>query len=74
MRCVIVNGAKLKAKACCAHCSRPIGNSYIREIGNRRIYSRRIYCDFNCYSVALETSVVTRGYPPLAISAWTRGS
>jgi hypothetical protein len=69
MRCVIVNGAKLKAQACCAHCGQAIGDSYIREIG-----SRLIYCDFDCYSVALETAVVTRGYPLPALGAWTRRS
>jgi hypothetical protein len=69
MRCVIVNGAKLKAQARCAYCSRPIGNGYIREIG-----SRLIYCDFHCYSVALENAVITRAYPQLALGAWTRRS
>jgi hypothetical protein len=69
MRCVIVNRAKLKAQAFCAHCSQPIADSYIREIG-----SRLIYCDFHCYSVALENSVLTRAYPPLALGAWTRRS
>jgi hypothetical protein len=70
MRCIIVNGANLKAQAFCAHCSQEIGNSYIREIG-----SRLIYCDFRCYSVALETSIVlTRGYSPPGLGAWTRRS
>lgn len=66
MRCVIVNGAKLKAQVCCARCGRAIGDSYIREIG-----SRRIYCDFHCYSGSLEISVLTRGYPLSALGAWT---
>jgi hypothetical protein len=66
MRCVIVNGAKLKAQACCAHCGEAIGDSYIREIG-----SRRIYCDFHCYSVSLENPVLTRGYPLPALGAGT---
>jgi hypothetical protein len=69
MRCVIVNGAKLKAQACCARCGRPIGDSYIREIG-----SRLIYCDFHCYSVALETSVVTSVHALPALGTWTRRS
>jgi hypothetical protein len=69
MRCIIVNGAKLKAQAACAHCSRPIGECYIREIG-----SRLIYCNFHCYSVALETAVMTCAYPQLALGAWTRRS
>jgi hypothetical protein len=66
MRCVIVNGAKLKAQACCAHCGEAIGGCYIREIG-----SRRIYCDFHCYSVSLKNPVLTRGYPLPALGAWT---
>ncbi len=65
MRCVIVNGARLKAQAFCAHCGDAIGDSYIREIG-----TRVVYCDFHCYSVAIETSVVTRGYYPPALGAW----
>ncbi len=69
MRCIIVNGAKLKAEAFCAHCGQAIADSYIREIG-----SRLIYCGFHCYSVALETSIVTRGYAPPALGAWTRRS
>ena len=69
MRCIIVNGAKLKARALCAHCSRPIEDGYIREIG-----SRLIYCDFHCYSVARETAVMTRAYPQLALGAATRRS
>lgn len=69
MRCVIVNGAKLKAQALCAHCSQPIGNSYVRETR-----SRLLYCDFDCYSVALETSVLIPSYSPLALGAWTRRS
>lgn len=69
MRCVMVNGARLKAQAFCAHCGDEIGDSYIREIG-----TRAVYCDFHCYSVALETSVVTRGYYPPALGAWSRSS
>ena len=67
MRCVVVTGARLKAQAFCAHCGEEIGDSYIREIG-----TRMVYCDFHCYSVALETSVAARGYYPPAL--WTRTS
>ena len=67
MRCVIVNGARLKAQVFCAHCGEEIDDSYIREIG-----TRTVYCDFHCYSVALETSVAVRGYYPPAL--WTRTS
>lgn len=69
MRCVMVNGANLKAQAFCAHCGDEIGDSYIREIG-----TRLVYCDFDCYSVALETSVVTRSYQLPAFGTWTRSS
>jgi hypothetical protein len=66
---VMVNGARLKAQAVCAHCGGQIGDSYIREIG-----TRSVYCDFDCYSVALETSVLARSYDPPALGAWTRRS
>jgi hypothetical protein len=69
MRCVLVNGAKLKAQAFCAHCGRAIGDSYIREIRGRLIY-----CDFQCYSVSLETSIRARSYALPALGAWTRTS
>ena len=69
MRCVVVNGAKLKTDASCAHCGGRIGEAYVREIG-----SRLIYCDFRCYSIAVETSITVRGYRAPALSAWTRSS
>jgi hypothetical protein len=68
MRCIVVNGANLKSEASCAHCRRKIKDSYVREIG-----SRVIYCDFACYSIAVETSIVALGYRS-ALSAWTRSS
>jgi len=67
MRCVVVNGANLKAEAVCAHCGHKIGDGYVREIG-----SRLIYCDFHCYSVAIEATVMVLGYRPPALSAWMR--
>jgi hypothetical protein len=54
MRCVIVNGAKLKAEVSCAHCGRAVGAGYVRDMRNRMIY-----CDFTCYRVAV-------GMPPTA--------
>ena len=69
MRCVVVNGAELKAQAFCAHCGDEIADRYIREIG-----TRSVYCDFACYSVALETSVATRGYYVPAFGTRTRRS
>jgi hypothetical protein len=58
MRCVIVNGAKLKAEVLCAHCGRMIGESYVRDTRNRLMY-----CDFDCYRVAI-------GMPPVALEQW----
>jgi hypothetical protein len=69
MRCVIVNGAKLKAEATCAYCSNRIGASYVREMGYRRIY-----CDFHCYSAAVETSVTALSYRAPRLGAWKRSS
>jgi hypothetical protein len=57
MRCVMVNGAKLKAETYCAHCSNRIGETYVREIG-----SRLIYCDYLCYSLAVESSARALAY------------
>jgi hypothetical protein len=57
MRCVIVNGARPKAETKCAHCGNTIGEGYIREIR-----SRSLYCDFACYSVAIEPSLHTFGF------------
>jgi hypothetical protein len=69
MRCVVVNGAKLKAETVCAHCGHKIGDGYVREIG-----SRLIYCDFRCYSVAVEKTVTFLGYRAPAVSVWRSGS
>lgn len=69
MHCVLVNKAKLKAPTLCAHCGKEISESYVREVG-----SRLIYCDFRCYSVAVQTSIEVLGYGTPALSAWTRGA
>lgn len=69
MRCVLVNGAKLKTDASCAHCGGKIGDDYVRDIG-----TRLIYCDFRCFSVAVETSIRKLGYRPPALNAWKRSS
>lgn len=68
MRCVIVNRAKLKAEALCAHCRNKIGEGYVREVG-----SRVLYCNFRCYSIAIEAhnlapSPSNRG---LALGGWS---
>jgi hypothetical protein len=69
MRCVLVNGARFKAPTLCAHCSNKISASYVREIG-----TRIVYCDFRCYSAAVETSVGILGYRTPRPSAWSRRS
>ena len=69
MRCVIVNGAKLKAEASCPHCCKRICDNYVREIG-----SGTIYCDFRCYGIAVETSITALGYRTPALTARTRSS
>ncbi|MGH6670859.1 MAG: hypothetical protein ACRECV_02650 [Xanthobacteraceae bacterium] len=69
MRWVFVNGAKLKAEAACSHCGNKIAESYVREIG-----SPSVYCDFHCYSVAVEASVKVLGYRAPALSAGSRNS
>lgn len=69
MRCVLVNGASLKAPTLCAHCSNKVGASYVREIG-----TRIVYCDFRCYSAAIEIPVRMLGYRAPATTTWTRRS
>jgi hypothetical protein len=69
MRCVLVNGANLKADACCAHCRTKIGESYIREIG-----TRLMYCDYDCYREAVEAPIPALGYRARPVRLWTFGS
>jgi hypothetical protein len=69
MLCLVVNGAKLKAETQCANCSRKISDGYVREIR-----TRRIYCDFRCYSAAVQTSLEALTYRTPTLSAWTRNS
>ena len=61
MRCILVNDANLKTGACCTHCGKAIGESYVREISRKFLY-----CDFNCYQCATEIpalNVVSRVQP-----------
>ena len=70
MRCVLVNGAKLKAQTSCAHCSRAIAESYVREIG-----SLRVYCDFRCFGIAAESAAVMRNAYRMPVErAWSQSS
>lgn len=69
MRCVLVNGASLKAPTSCAHCGNKISANYVREIG-----TRIVYCNFRCYNTAVETSTRVLGYRAPAPTAWSRRS
>jgi hypothetical protein len=69
MRCVVVNGASLKAETRCARCGSRIAESYIREIGNRLFY-----CDYECFGIAVQSSVQALAERPPMLSAWTRSS
>jgi len=57
MRCILVNGAKLKADSYCCCCRKPIGDNYVREIATRRIYYHR-----DCYSSAVGAPLVSLQY------------
>jgi hypothetical protein len=69
MHCIIVNGANLKADAFCACCRSKIGDSYIREIGGRRIY-----CGRACYHGEAEVPIVALGYRRRQLSMRMFGS
>jgi hypothetical protein len=68
MQCIVVNGATLKTDACCAHCSGRIGEAYVRAID-----TRLLYCDFRCYSIAIEVVAIATYRAP-AVHAWRPGS
>jgi hypothetical protein len=57
MRCILVNGANLKADARCHYCCKQIGDSYVREIPRRRIY-----CSRDCYCSAVGAPLVFAQY------------
>jgi hypothetical protein len=69
MRCIIVNGARLKTEMRCTHCGRKISHTYLREIG-----SRLIYCDLTCYSLAVKGALVWLSRRTSVASAISRGS
>lgn len=69
MRCIIVNGARLKTETRCTYCGNKIGHAYLREIG-----SRLIYCDLTCYSLAVESALLWLTRRTTATTVWTRGS
>jgi hypothetical protein len=45
MRFLLVNGRSPCRQSFCAMCNRPIGASYLREVG-----THLIYCDHDCYA------------------------
>jgi len=45
MRFVLVNGRSLRRQCHCVMCARPIGVSYLREIG-----THLTYCSHTCYA------------------------
>jgi hypothetical protein len=69
MRCVVVNGAKLKAETQCANCGRKISDGYVREIR-----TDRIYCDFRCYSASVQTSLELLSSRTPTLGAWRQSS
>lgn len=69
MRCVIVNGAQLKAETACMCCSRKIGEGYVRDMRDRKIY-----CDFTCYAVAAGNPIKLPERRLPIVNAWKRGS
>jgi len=54
MRSIFVKGAKPKDDPHCSCCRKEIANSYVREIS-----SRRVFCDYDCYSSVITASVLT---------------
>ena len=67
MRCVIVNGAKLKADVSCAYCGRTIGEGYVRDMR-----SRQIFCGFDCYRVAVGVPLMSFERRATAPNGWMR--
>jgi hypothetical protein len=54
MRFILVKGAKPKDDPYCSCCRREIVNSYVRETS-----SRRVFCNYYCYSSVITTSFLT---------------
>jgi hypothetical protein len=45
MRFILVSGRSPRPQSFCVMCDRPIGASYLRELG-----THLVYCDHDCYS------------------------
>jgi hypothetical protein len=69
MRCILVNRARLKADTCCCYCRKPIGDSYVREIG-----TSRVYCDHDCYCSAVGTPTLASEYRSRPLTSWRLSS
>lgn len=69
MRCILVNEANLKAGAYCTCCRKPIGDSYLREIG-----TRFLYCDYDCYQTGSAAAALPSDYLLSPLNAWTLSS
>ena len=53
MRFILVNGRTPRAQSLCVLCCRPIGGSYLREIG-----THLVYCDHDCYADHCKSAVL----------------
>jgi hypothetical protein len=69
MRCILVNGAQLKADTRCCFCRLEIGDSYVREIG-----TKRVFCDHVCYCDAVGTPALALEYRARPLTSWRRSS
>ena len=68
MRCILVNGAKLKADTCCCSCGTQVGDRYVREIA-----TKRVYCDHGCYCTAVGAPTLTLQYRARSPASWRVG-
>jgi hypothetical protein len=69
MRCILVTGAKLKTDSCCSCCCKQIGDGYVREIG-----TGRVFCDYECYCIAVRAPVVTLQFRARQLTSWRASS
>jgi hypothetical protein len=65
MRCVLVNGARLKGDCRCCYCRSEIGDRYVREIS-----TRRVYCGQDCYFRAVGAPTPSLDYRPRPVTSW----
>ena len=53
MRFLLVNGRSPCRQSFCVRCERPIGASYLREVG-----THLVYCDHTCYAGHCKSAVM----------------